>query len=47
VAKGQKTRGREPKKPKADKKKSPASAAAEPATSVKPKSGAAPAGNKK
>jgi hypothetical protein len=47
MAKGQKRSNREPKKPKADKKKTPASAGTVPGALAKPKPGAATAGSKK
>jgi hypothetical protein len=47
MAKGQKRSNREPKKPKADKKKSTASPGTEAVTTAKPKSGPAAAGGKK
>jgi hypothetical protein len=47
MAKGQKRSNREPKKPKADKKKTPATAGLGAAAPVKPKAGAATAGSKK
>ena len=47
MAKGQKRSNREPKKPKADKKKILASAGAVPSAPAKPKPGAASAGSKK
>ena len=40
MAKGQKRSNREPKKPKADKKKMPASAGGVPSAPAKPKAGA-------
>jgi hypothetical protein len=45
MAKGQKRSNREPKKPKADKKK-PATAGTVPSASAKPKPGSATAGSK-
>jgi hypothetical protein len=47
MAKGQKRSNREAKKPKADKKKLPATAGLGVAAPVKPKAGAAAAGSKK
>jgi hypothetical protein len=47
MAKGQKRSNREPKKPKADKKKTPATAGAGAGATAKGKPGAAPAGSKK
>jgi len=47
MAKGQKRSNREAKKPKADKKKIPATAGAGAGTPAKPKTGAAAAGSKK
>ena len=47
MAKGQKRSNREPKKPKADKKKTPATAGAGTAAPVKPKAGAATVGSTK
>ncbi len=46
MAKGQKRSNREVKKPKADKKKAPATAASVPGTLAKGKPGAAAAGKK-
>jgi hypothetical protein len=46
MAKGQKRSNREPKKPKADKKKKPATAGTVPSASAKPKPGSATAGSK-
>ena len=47
MAKGQKRSNREPKKPKADKKKSLASAGTVPSAPAKAKPGSATAGSKK
>jgi hypothetical protein len=47
MAKGQKRSNREPKKPKADKKKVLATAGTAPSALAKPKPGAATAGSKK
>ena len=47
MAKGQKRSSREAKKPKADKKKIPATAGVGAGASAKPKAGAATAGSKK
>jgi hypothetical protein len=47
MAKGQKRSNREPKKPKAEKKKPLASTGAAPSASAKPKAGTARAGTKK
>jgi hypothetical protein len=47
MAKGQKRSNREAKKPKADKKKTPAASGTVPSVLAKPKSGAGAAGGKK
>jgi hypothetical protein len=47
MAKGQKRSNREPKKPKADKKKTPATAGLGAGAPAKPKAGSATAGSKK